>query len=273
MYKEFFGMKNLPFSRKVPPESLFTSHAMEECLARLKYVSAEQLFAVLTSDPGCGKSTIIRRLIYELAFEEYITLYLSDSKLTPKWLYNGLIQQLGGTQKFYRGDAKLELQKEIELIRGLRNKKVVCILDEAHLLDKETLEELRFFLNTKIDSESPLALILVGQTELRTDKLNLQRYAAIRQRIDMNCALPHLDRAETENYIASHLDYAGANGEIFTSRALDEIYRSSTGIPRTINRICEKSLLYAFQQNKRLIDDHMVLYVIEDEMLKEGGSK
>ena len=85
----------------------------------------------------------------------------------------------------------------------------------------------------------------MGQTELRTEKLNLQRYAAIRQRIDINCVLPHLDRAETEKYITSHLAYAGGGQEIFTSRALDEIYRSSTGIPRTINRICEKSLTLA----------------------------
>ncbi len=150
MYKAFFGMVNTPFSRNVPPEALYSSEAMDECLGRMKYVSSEQLLAVVTSDPGCGKSTMIRRLIHELPVKQYITLYLSDSKLTPKWLYNGLIQQLGGTQKFYRGDAKLELQKEIELIRGLQNKKVVCILDEAHLLDKETLEELRFFLLSSI---------------------------------------------------------------------------------------------------------------------------
>lgn len=272
MFRVFFGMKNVPFSRKVPPEMLYESPAMAESLGRMKYVSKEKLFGVVTGDAGCGKSTLVRRLVAELPREKYIVLYLSDSKLTPKWLYNGLIQQLGGTQKFYRGDAKLELQKELELIRGLQNKNVVCILDEAHLLDKETLEELRFFLNTKIDSESPLALILVGQTELRTDKLRLQRYAAIRQRIDMNCILPHLDRAETEKYICSHLAYAGGSQDIFTSRAVDEIYRASTGIPRVINRICEKGLMYAFQQQKRLIDDHMVLFVVEDEMLKEGGA-
>jgi type II secretory pathway predicted ATPase ExeA len=89
----------------------------------------------------------------------------------------------------------------------------------------------------------------------------------------MNCILPHLDRAETEKYIGTHLTYAGGSREIFTSRALDEIYRNSTGIPRVINRICEKSLLYAFQQQKRLIDDHMVLYVVEDEMLGERRVK
>lgn len=272
MYKEFFGMANTPFSRKIPPEMLYEPLPVREAVARCRYAAQEQLFAVVTGDSGCGKSTLIRKLIYELSPDEYITLYLSDSKLTPKWLYNGLIQQLGGTQKFYRGDAKLELQKEIEMIRGMQNKKVVCILDEAHLLDKETLEELRFFLNTKIDSESPLALILVGQTELRTDKLNLQRYAAIRQRIDVNCVIPHLDRAEAEEYIGKHLAYAGGSQEIFTSRALDEIYSSSAGIPRVINRICEKNLMHAFQQNKRLIDDHMVRYVVDDEMLKERSA-
>ena len=273
MFRVHFGMKNVPFSRNVPPKMLYESPAMAESLGRMKYVSKEKLFGVVTGDAGCGKSTLVRRLVSELPRDKYIVLYLSDSKLTPKWLYNGLIQQLGGTQKCYRGDAKVELFKELELIRGLQNKNVVCILDEAHLLDRETLEEFRFLLNTKIDSESPMALILVGQTELQTDKLRLQRYSAIRQRIDMSCALPHLDRSETEKYIGSHLQYAGGNQDIFTSRALDEVYRASTGIPRVINRICEKSLMYAFQQQKRLIDDHMVLYVIDSETLREGGAK
>ena len=96
---------------------------------------------------------------------------------------------------------------------------MVCILDEAHLLEKETLEEFRFMLNYRYDSESPMGLILVGQTELWEQKLRLQRYAAIRQRIDMNIVLRHLDRAETENYIASHLEYAGgAEGSVYRPR-------------------------------------------------------
>lgn len=113
-----------------------------------------------------------------------------------------------------------------------------------------------------------MALVLVGQTEL-WDKLRMQRYAAVRQRIDINCVLPHLDRAETERYIVSHLAYAGGKQEIFTDKAIDDIYKESTGIPRSINRICEKSLMYASQQNKRLIDEHLVHYIIEHELL--GG--
>jgi hypothetical protein len=146
----------------------------------------------------------------------------------------------------------------------VQNKKVVCILDEAHLLERETIEEFRFLLNYKFDSLSPMTLVLVGQTEL-WDKLKLQRYAAVRQRIDINCVLPHLDRSETERYIQSHLKYADGRQDLFTAKALDDIYRESAGIPRSINRISEKCLMYAFQQNKRLIDEHMVRYVVDQD--------
>ncbi len=109
-----------------------------------------------------------------------------------------------------------------------------------------------------------MTLVLVGQTEL-WDKLKLQRYAAVRQRIDINCVLPHLDRSETERYIQSHLKYADGRQDLFTAKALDDLYRESAGIPRSINRISEKCLMYAFQQNKRLIDEHMVRYVVDQD--------
>ena len=177
------------------------------------------------------------------------------------------MDQLGLESRFYRGDSKRQLQQEIEIIRGVRHQKLVCILDEAHLLEKETLEEFRFLLNYRFDSMSPMVVVLVGQTELWDNKLKLQKYSAIRQRIDMYCTLPHLDRAETEQYVNSHLEYAGCSQTIFTEKALDEIYRISTGIPRMINRVCEKTLMYAFQKQNRLIDDYMVKYVADHELI------
>ena len=63
------------------------------------------------------------------------------------------------------------------------------------------------------------------------------------------------------------MDYAECSQEIFTAKAMDEIHKASAGIPRMINRVCEKSLMYAFQQQKRLVDDYMVKYVVEHEML------
>lgn len=270
MFEAFYEMEHTPFTRDVPEDKLFESETMADALGRLTYAADRQLFAVVTADAGCGKSTLIRRFITGLPKDEYLFLYLSDSKLTPRWFYKGMLDQLGIESRFYRGDAKRQLQKEVEIIRGVQKKKVVCILDEAHLLEKETIEEFRFLLNYRFDSMSPMALVLVGQSEL-WDKLKLQRYAAVRQRIDINCVLPHLDRAETEKYILSHLAYAGGKQDIFTDRAIDDIYKESTGILRVINRICEKSLMYACQKQKRLIDEHLVEYVIEHELLKGGA--
>lgn len=271
MYESFYGMTHTPFTRDVPADALYESDAMADALGRLAYVADRQLFAVVTADAGCGKSTLIRKFSESLPKDQYIFLYLSDSKLTPRWFYKGLLDQLGIESRFYRGDSKRQLQKEVEILRGVHGLKVVCVLDEAHLLEKETIEEFRFLLNYRFDSMSPMALVLVGQSELWDEKLRLKRYAAVRQRIDINCVLPHLDRPETEKYIKSHLAYAGVTGqELFSRRALDEIYRLSSGIPRLINRVCEKCLMYGVQQSLRIIDDKDVLFVSEHEML-DGG--
>jgi type II secretory pathway predicted ATPase ExeA len=270
MYESFFEMTHTPFTRDVPTKQLYESPYVADAIGRLSYAADRQLFAVVTADAGCGKSTLIRKFVSALPKDDYIVLYLSDSKLTPRWFYKGMLDQLGIESKFYRGDAKRQLQSQIEIIRGVQHKKVICILDEAHLLERETIEEFRFLLNYRFDSMSPLSLVLSGQTEL-WDKLKLQRYAAVRQRIDLSCILPHLDRAQTGMYIQSHLNYAAGRQDIFTDKALDDIYRKSTGIPRSINRIAEKCLMYAFQQSKRLIDEHMVRFVIEHEML--GGDE
>lgn len=270
MYEEFFEMKNTPFSRDLPVNRLYRSSQIEDAVGRLAYAADRHMFAVVTADPGCGKSTLIRMFEGTLSKDNYMLLYLSDSKLTPRWLYAGLLDQMGMESRFYRGDSKRQLQKEIETIRTVQKKKVVCVLDEAHLLDKETLEEFRFLLNCRFDSISPMSLILVGQTELWDQKLRLQKYAAIRQRIDMNIVLNRLDRAETGKYIAAHIGYAGSKQDLFTGGAEDEVYKVSAGIPRMINRICEKTLMYAYQQQKRLIDEHMVRFVSDHEMLGGG---
>lgn len=95
----------------------------------------------------------------------------------------------------------------------------MCIQDEAHLLEKETLEEFRFLLNMEYDSVRNLSLILVGQKELWEKKLRLQAYADIRQRIDISIVLGRLDRSEVGKHIRAHLKYAGYMGELFSSDA------------------------------------------------------
>ena len=162
MYEIFFEMENTPFTRDVPVERLYTSPKIEDALGRLKYAADRQMFAVVTSNPGCGKSTLIRMLDGRLGREKYLLLYLSDSKLTPRWLYAGLLGQLGLEPRFFSGDSKRLLQKEISAVCTEQKKKVVCVLDEAHLLGKDMLEELRFLLNHEFDSSSPMSLVNYG---------------------------------------------------------------------------------------------------------------
>lgn len=265
MYETFYGLTKTPFTRDIPASELYKSVMVEETLGRLSYAAERQLFAVVTGECGTGKTTTIRQLKDILDAGKYVVLYLADSKLTPRHFYKGLLEQLGCEAKFYRGDAKRQLHREIELLKGIHRLEPVVIVDEAHLLDKEMLEEVRFLLNFKMDAQSPMALILVGQNEL-WDRLQMQSYAAIRQRIDLQCRLQSLDRAQTGEYVARHLHYAGTEHDIFSDTALDVIFQYSSGAARLVNKLCTHCLLYGSQNGKRIIDDHITKLVIQGEL-------
>jgi len=265
MFEQFYGFNRSPFTRDIPTDELYKSVMVDEMIGRLLYAAERQLFTVVTGDCGVGKTTMLRCFIDKLNASRFSALYLADSKLTPRHFYKGLLEQLGCEAKFYRGDAKRQLHKEIELMRRIHNLLPVVIVDEAHLLDKEMLEEVRFLLNFKMDSKSPMALTLVGQSEL-WDRLKLQSYAAIRQRIDLQCKLGYYDRSQAGEYVKRHLEYAGNDNEIFSDAAVDEIYRFSSGSARLINKLCTHCLLYGAQNGKRIIDDHMVKLVIQGEL-------
>ena len=265
MFEEFYELNHTPFSRDIPTDQLYQSNMLEEILGRLEYAAKRQLFAVITGDCGTGKTTTIRRFKEILDASRYMVMYLADSKLTPRHFYKGLLEQLGCEAKFYRGDAKRQLHREIELLQGIHHLQPVVIMDEAHLLDKEMLEEVRFLLNFKMDAQSPMALILVGQSEL-WERLKLQSYAAIRQRIDLQCKLTHMDRAQVGEYVKNHLSYAGTEHDIFSDNAIDEVFKYSAGAARLVNKLCTHCLLYGAQNGKRIIDDHMVKLVIQGEL-------
>jgi len=265
MFEPFFEMANTPFVNTIPVEALCLSEKHKEILGRLNYVAEGNRFAVLTGGSGIGKSTMVRVLSHTLNPEKFTVLYLSDSQLTPRWFYKGLLDQLGIEAKFYRGDAKRQLHKQLHLIREIHHRSIIVVVDEAHLLDRETLEEIRFVLNTEMDSVSPMSLILVGQNEL-WDKLRMQLYAAIRGRIDIKCELPGMDRSELDAYVKAHLAYAGGKDEIFTDSALDELHKYSAGSARAVNKAATHCLMHAAQRAKRLIDDSMVKTVIDAEL-------
>jgi len=265
MFEDFYEFTAIPFSRNVPVQALYQDNDRDEHVNRLKYASKRQLFAVLSGESGSGKTTLLRRLKSELANTEYIVIYLSDSRLTPRHFYKGILEQLGFEAKYFCGDAKNQLHREIEIMKAVHNITPVVIVDEGHLLARDMLEEVRFLLNLKMDSQSPMALILSGQSEL-WENLKLHSYTAIRQRVDIHCQIGKLDLAQVIEYIKAHLIFAGCQRDIFSDAAFDTIFKFSSGIPRLVNKVCNASLLYGAQNRKNIVDDRMVKLIIESEL-------
>jgi len=116
-----------------------------------------------------------------------------------------------------------------------------------------------------MDSNNPMSLVLVAQSELR-EKLSKEAFDPITQRIDFRFTLVPYDRAQTQDYIHAHMSYAGETRDIFTSSAIDAIFKYSSGVARKINKICSLSLLYAAQKAARSIDGGVIEYVVEQEL-------
>lgn len=249
-----FNLTREPFQKSISRECIYQSKSMRNALNRLQVAVETQSFAVFTGEVGLGKTTAIRCLKESLKETEYEFLYISDSKVSPKWLYSTFLAQLGVEPKIYNGNCKRLFLNQLRMIRDTQHKKVIAVADECHLWSYDVLEELRFLLNEDFDSKNPLTLILVGQGEL-WDKLNMNRCRAIRQRVDLNICVCNLDKSEIEGYIKAHLKYAGAKNdvEIFDKGAIDAIYEYSVGVPRLVNKICKHSLLRVIASEDKIV--------------------
>jgi general secretion pathway protein A len=263
MYEAFFHLSRTPFTRGLPPTQLLSTPAMEEVGARLDYAARERRFVVLTGAVGAGKSTALRAFLARLPVTTYTPLYVTDSQLTPRTFYHEVLWQLGLPPRFYRGDARRQLHRALQQ-RDDAGKQPVIIIDEAHLLGRAMLEEVRFLLNFDVDSRAPLALVLAGQPELRST-LKLECFAAIAQRVHLRAHLSALTPAESAHYIQHHLAQAGATGPLFTEPALRLIHTFTGGLPRQLNNVCSACLLYAYGQHRQLIDDAIAKEVIDTE--------
>jgi type II secretory pathway predicted ATPase ExeA len=264
MFEAFFGFVGTPFGRDVPVNQLLETDMRKELAGRLQHVARTRSFGVFTGDAGTGKTTAIRKFTKELDQNRHRVLYLSDSVLTPRNFYWEALHQLGCTPRFYRGDAKRQLHKALVEMTESERKNPVVIVDEAHLLSREMLEEIRFLLNWHMDSHSALALILIGQSELK-ETLKLQVNQAISQRIDIRFHLHPLESAETIAYVTRHLEAAKTAGEIFTPAAITVMHEYTGGIPRKINKVATACLMAAVSRKQRLVDDHLMRVVIESE--------
>ena len=266
MFTDFYGLSRDPFGAFEPAGDSYMSPSQREALDRLHYAALNRKFACLTGVPGTGKTTILRFLKFALQGTKHLVFYVADSRLGALHLYNDLLGQLGHKPSYHRADSRRRFHREIESASFIDRLGVVAVVDEAHLLSTETIEEIRFLLNSNMDAENPLALVLSGQTELG-DKLNMRASAAIKQRVDLFCRLPPFDRAETAAYLQARLRRAGMERAVFTEAAVDAVFEFTSGVARRINKLCAICLMHGGLRRAQLIDDDMVNFIIDSEMM------
>ena len=267
MIEQFFNFKQMPFERNIPVEHLYTTPKFDELLLRLDYAARNRKFSVVTGGVGIGKTTAVRKFVSSLDKNSFRCIYIADSALTPRVFYWEVLAQLTADEKpsFYRSEGKRKMMERFSSITESTRLIPVLIIDEAHLLSGSMLEETRFLLNNDMDSQNPMSLVVVGQSELRA-KLSTEKFEPITQRIDFRFALVPFDRAQTQDYIHAHMRYAGESREIFTPSAVDAVFNFSGGVARKINKACSMSLLYAAQKAMHSIDGSIVDYVVEQEL-------
>lgn len=263
MIQEYFGLTGEPFGKDILPGNLYQSLRFKELLARLDYGVKKRYFCLVTGDIGAGKSTAIRLLAQNLDENKHKLLYLSDSNLKPRDFYRELLFQLGSNPGYLRIDAKRQFNQLILDYFEKRRITLIVVIDEAHLLSHLMLQEIRFLTNFRMDSLSPMTLILVGQPELK-GTLAMQIFQAITQRIQVRYHLGGLTLEETGAYVAHHLEVVKARSQIFSTEAIKEIFAYSKGVPRLINNLCLQAMLDARIQDSHVVDREGVLRAIED---------
>ncbi len=250
MYKAFYGFTERPFSKTPDPRFLYLAPQYDEALARLDYAVEEREIAVLTGEIGSGKTTLSRALM-DRNDHDRIVLFVNP-RFTPTQFLRQLAMHLELEPRYYRSDL-LESISDRLLELHEAGSGVVLIIDEAQLIPgKPTFDELRLLSNFQLDTENLLAILLIGQPELKR-RLKHPAYAALRQRVGMWYHLSALDEDQTAAYILYRLEVAGSDGDVFSPEAVEAVYRHTRGIPRLINNLCTNALLTGFGKEERPI--------------------
>ena len=255
MYTSFFGLQEKPFAITPDPRYLYLSERHAEALAHLLYgINEAGGFVQLTGEVGTGKTTVIRSLLEQLPGHAEVALILNP-RVTPAEFLLTICEELHiQVPESGRGSTKtlMDMLGRYLLETHARGRRVVLIVDEAQNLSAQTLEQVRLLTNLETATTKLLQIILIGQPELRVllDTPDLRQLA---QRITGRYHLCPLAREESAGYVKHRMRVAGATAEAFTPAALREVHRLSSGIPRVINVICDRSLLGAFTR-----EDHRV---------------
>ena len=272
MYNEFFGLQKSPFDLTPDPEFLYPTRQHCEALAGLTYaLLARKGFVALTGDAGTGKTTLLSRVIACLPGARIQCSLIVNPTLTPAEFLESAM--LGfGFNYVPASKAQRIVALHSFLSEGCQQGRILAlVVDEAHKLSLELLEEIRLLGNLELGNAKLLQIALVGQNEL-DDLLNSDHLRPLRQRIAMRLALQPLAAAEVERYIGHRWAKAGGSRAPFTYGAVNAISRASQGLPRLINSICDNALMQAFGEGSHLVEEQHVAGVCTELRLSVSGA-
>src|ERR1700683_320628 len=261
MYKAFYGLKRNPFEITPDPSFLFATRRHNEALAALYYgVRRHKGFVVLTGEVGTGKTRLLRGLLQQLMQSDDVKYaYVFNGRLSPLEFLQYIAGDLGLPAA---GKNKSELLLQLAgyvVSRGEKKLTTVLVVDEAHHLSTDILEEIRLLTNLETADEKLLQILLVGQPEL-DEKLDSIELRQLKQRIALRSHLAALDLNETQGYIERRLQLAGSSdpGTLFPIETIATVHRHSRGIPRLINTLCENGLIAGYAQQVSSITPAMM---------------
>lgn len=273
MYNAFFGFAENPFNMSPDPSFLFRSAHHEEALANLIYgVQSRKGFVVLTGEVGTGKTTMLECLRDFLTSQQVTYASLFNSRLTVQQFFEMIAYDFGLRCTRTSKTEVLFALNEMIIERANLGRTTVLIVDEAHNLDWDVLEEIRLLGNLENRRGKMLQILLAGQPELDR-KLEAPEFRQLKQRIALRCVLRTFQPEETEDYILYRLKRAGMKEQtVFSPEILREIHFRTQGIPRLINAMCDNLLLTAFALETRAVTPAMVEEVSADMRL-QGSSQ
>ena len=245
-----WGLSRTPFTKELATSMLFASAAHQEAVARVGWIISERALGVVCGEVGAGKTVAARAATASLDSSRYSIIYLPNPAIGARGIYTQIVTALGATPRFYRATLIPQATDLLAAETAERGKTVVLILDEAHLLGAEQLEELRMLTNAEMDSRATFACLLLGQPTLRR-KLRQGIFAALDQRIALRCTIDGMDRKETGEYIAHHVKLAGRSDTIFSDDAVALIHDASRGLPRAVNNLATQTLIAAYARTSR----------------------
>ena len=266
MYKTFYNLRLNPFEITPDPSFLFSTARHNEALASLYYgVRARKGFVVLTGEVGTGKTMLVRCVLELLRRTGVAFAYVFNPSLSALEFIRYIAGDFGLP---VAGKAKDELVLSLSAFlvdRHQRKLSTLLVVDEAHHLSPELLEEVRLLTNLETTQQKLLQIVLAGQPEL-DEMLDSFELRQIKQRIALRCHLEPLNLEETRGYIQRRLQIAGVAPDIniFSEPATSAIFRHSNGFPRLINTICENALLSGYARRTAVIPVEVIDEVAHD---------